>query len=150
MFDEDDVDGALLVDASNAFNTLNRKVALKNLYVTCPEIAVFETNMYRSSSSLFVKDHLMNEVSELFSEEGTTQGDPSAMPVYSCSTAPLITALLKRNEDIHSFYRQVWLADDASCAGNIAGLKCWWDRLIELGPGFGYYPNASKTADCKA
>ena len=48
MFDEDDVDGVLLVDASNAFNRLNREVALRNLFVTCPEMAVFEINMYRS------------------------------------------------------------------------------------------------------
>ena len=45
MFDEDSFDGVLLVDASNAFNRLNREVALRNLFVTCPEMTVFEINM---------------------------------------------------------------------------------------------------------
>ena len=31
FFDEDNVHGALLVDASNTFNTINRQVALHNI-----------------------------------------------------------------------------------------------------------------------
>ena len=144
MFAEEDVDGVLLVDASNAFNSLNREVALRNMFVTCPEMAVFETNMYRSYSSLYVKDLESSEVHEILSEEGTTQGDPSAMPVYSCSTTPLITALLRRKEESHLLYRQVWFADDAASAGNIDGLNVWWKKLLPLGPGYGYYPNPQK------
>ena len=38
VFDCDNVEGVLLVDASNAFNRLNRKVALHNVKVLCPAI----------------------------------------------------------------------------------------------------------------
>ena len=24
-------------------------------------------------------------------------------------------------------------------------VRCWWDRLVSIGPDFGYFPNPSKT-----
>lgn len=41
--------------------------------------------------------------------------------------------------------KQAWYADDASAAGDIHSLRHWWDHLIQLGPDYGYYPNAPKT-----
>ena len=41
-FDDDGTDGVLLVDARNAFNSLNREVALRNLLVSCPQMALYE------------------------------------------------------------------------------------------------------------
>ena len=38
IFDTDETDTVLLIDASNAFNTLNRAVAL-NIRVLCPTLA---------------------------------------------------------------------------------------------------------------
>ena len=40
---------------------------------------------------------------------------------------------------------QVWYADDASAVGSITNLREWWDNLARLGPGYGYFPNLSKT-----
>ena len=45
-------DAILLVDASNAFNTLNRKAALINIHSICPSIAVILTNVYRGHVEL--------------------------------------------------------------------------------------------------
>lgn len=45
--------------------------------------------------------------STLYSEEGTTQGDPLAMPFYALATTPLINDLSKHN------LQQSWYADDA-------------------------------------
>ena len=36
-------------------------------------------------------------------------------------------------------------ADDLTAAGCIPGFKYWWDQLCELGPKFGYFPQASKS-----
>ena len=48
IFEADETDAALLlVDASNAFNSLNRAAALNNIRVLCPLIATYVTNTYR-------------------------------------------------------------------------------------------------------
>ena len=75
----------------------------------------------------------------IYSNEGTTQGDPLAMPFYALSTVPLIRKLPKNN--IHTCY-----ADDSRACGEITHLWVWWDEISSLGPSFGYYLfNASKT-----
>ena len=83
-FDLDDTEGVLLVDASNAFNSLNCPVALQNIRQLCPSFPPILINTYRSAAALYTGGDL------LFSEEGTTQGDPLAMPMYSLATASCI------------------------------------------------------------
>ena len=60
------------------------------------------------------------------------------MPMYAIAMIPLICRL---NESI----TQVWYADDAFACGRLSDLRLWWDQLCREGPGFGYFPNASKT-----
>ena len=38
VFDADGMEGVILVDASNAFNNLNRYVALCNIQLICPAV----------------------------------------------------------------------------------------------------------------
>ena len=132
-FEEDDVEAALLVDASNAFNSLNRDAALHNIRFLCPFIATILINTYRAPTDLYFID---GEV--IMSQEGTTQGDPLAMPMYAVATLPLIRKLPRS-------VRQTWYADDATALGAITNLRTWWDDLVTSGPGYGYFPNASKT-----
>ena len=40
MFNEEGADGILLIDATNAFNQMNREVAMHNIRITCKEIAL--------------------------------------------------------------------------------------------------------------
>ena len=54
VFEADDTDAILLVDAANAFNNLNRSVALYNIQYLCPAISNVLINCYRTSCSLFV------------------------------------------------------------------------------------------------
>ena len=42
LFESPDTEGVLLVDATNAFNTLNREAALHNISVLCPTVAKFQ------------------------------------------------------------------------------------------------------------
>ena len=74
---------ALFVDATNAFNNLNRSVTLRNLPVVCPALAPVLINTYRQPWSLDVA------VKCLLSREGTTQGDPLAMAMHALGTIPL-------------------------------------------------------------
>jgi hypothetical protein len=134
LFEADDTDAVLLIDASNAFNSLNRAAALHNIRIICPALAIFAINTYRVPARLFVTGG-----KELLSTEGTTQGDPMAMSLYAISLQPLITIL---NE--FSNAKQCWFADDAAGVGLLQELKEWWDILNEEGPGMGYLPNAKK------
>ena len=54
VFHRDDCEATLLVDASNAFNSLNRIVALDNIRRICPALATILINTYRSPSALYV------------------------------------------------------------------------------------------------
>ena len=109
LFQQEDIEAILLVDATNAFNSLNRLVALHNIRHLCPSLAAVLINTYRAPIKLFV------DGSVLYSSEGTTQGDPLAMPMYALATIPPIKKL--QSVDV----KQVWYADDASAAGKIQG-----------------------------
>ena len=74
----------LLVDATNAFNNLNRQSALTNISSLCPPTGTLLINMYRAPSDLFIDGDI------ILSLEGTTQGDPLAMPMYAIATILLI------------------------------------------------------------
>ena len=78
IFDTDDTDAVLLIDASNAFNSLNRAAALHNISVLCPSISTYAINTYRRHARLFVMGG-----KELVSAEETTKGDPLAMSLYA-------------------------------------------------------------------
>ena len=67
MFVEEGTDGILLIDASNAFNQMNRSVALHNIQIPCKEMSLYIINTYRSPSRLFICGG-----GEILSQEGTT------------------------------------------------------------------------------
>ena len=134
VFNSEETDAIILVDAVNAFNNLNRKVALLNIEQSCPAIAKALTNCYRNDSILFVGGEVLH------SQEGTTQGDPLAMVMFGLATAPLIEKISTDHTT------QIWFADDAADGGPIRSIRKWWDKLVQYGPSFGYYPNANKTA----
>ena len=53
MLSADETDAVLLIDATNASNTLNRAAALQNISILCPTIATFIINTYRLPVRLF-------------------------------------------------------------------------------------------------
>ena len=62
------------------------------------------------------------------SAEGTTQGDPLAMPIYAIATIPLIKKLTQDTT-------QIWYADDAASMGKMDHVRKWWDKLEKIGSG---------------
>ena len=85
-----DRDTVLLIDAENAFNSINRKIMLHNLKFICPIIATYIINCYATPSRLFIVNG-----GEILTSEGTTQGDPTAMGAYALGILLLVKFLLE-------------------------------------------------------
>ena len=88
IFQDADTESCLLVDASNAFNSLNRRAALHNVSVLCPPFSPFSPvliNTYRAPLRIIFAGS-----GEISSTEGNTQGDPLAM-----ADDALVQALLR-------------------------------------------------------
>ena len=102
-----------MVDTNNAFNSLNREAAMRNIQALCPPLAKIVVNTYRDNTPLFTNGET------ILSQEGATQGDPLAMSIYVIATVPLIQKLPKT-------VKHIWYADDASAGGEL-------DNLIGLG-----------------
>ena len=129
-FASDDCEALLLVHASNAFNALNCQTALRNIMSLCPSLATVLINSYRAETDLFVGGDVIKSC------EGTTQEHALAMPMYAITTVLLIKRLSEA-------VKQVWYADDAAAVESVEKVHLWWDQLVKLGPGFGYYPNVA-------
>ena len=127
FFSDDDIQGALLVDASNAFNSLNRQASLHNIRFICPPLSQILVNTYRAPIRCIITTR--------------TQGDPLAMAMYALAVKPLISNL---RSDVPNV-KQVWYADDASGASSIEDLRKFWDSLNQHGDNYGYHPNSTKT-----
>ena len=141
VFEDDETEAVLLVDAENAFNKLNRKAALNNIKELCPPFYQYLQNTYQVPAQLIIPGD--ETYKTIMSEEGCTQGDVAAMGKYGIATKPLIEKL-SENTDIEKC-KQVWYAEDSSAAGKLSEMRKWWDVLCQAGPDYGYYPLATKT-----
>ena len=54
IFEEEESDAVLLIDASNAFNSLNRSALLHNIKYICPQMSTYVKNCYGRPSRLFI------------------------------------------------------------------------------------------------
>ena len=88
IFDEDSTEAILLVDAENAFNNLNRKAALHNIKQLCPSFYRYLANTYQLPAKMIINDRSGHET--IYSEEGSTQGDVTAMVMYAIGTKQLV------------------------------------------------------------
>ena len=88
VFKQESTDGVILVDSSNAFNSLNRKATLHNIQIICPEFSTVLINTYRLPLHMFIQGG-----GEIFSVESTTQGDNLAMLFYALGTSILLHRL---------------------------------------------------------
>eukprot|EP00117_Sycon_ciliatum_P036186 scpid76625/ scgid27281/ len=107
VFDDDDTEALLMADASNAFNRLNREACLHNIQHLCPAMSAIVINTYRHPANLIVGGEVIR------SREGTTQGDPIAMPLsaHALGVLPLLRSVATEGTV------QAWFADDSSAGG---------------------------------
>ena len=142
IYERDDCEAVLLVDASNAFNSINRKATLHNIKIKCPSLAQFVENTYKEPVDLYIstnRAHVRDNVIQ--STEGTTQGDPVAMAMYALG----LSALQYKINHESTRVKHVAYADDLTGAGKIDDIKHWWELVTTYGPKVGYHPNASKS-----
>ena len=131
--------GVLLVDASNAFNSLSCVLYCCGMcvYFGLVVLGLFSIRTHQGWATLVLRK--CNE--NLYSMGGVTQGDPLSMHMflYSVGTLPLIQSL----KGVGS-YAQIWNADDASACGSLSDLHHLFELLLSKGPDFGYVVNPVK------
>ncbi len=133
--------GFLLVDARNAFNKLNRTVMLWTIRHEWTAGARFALNCYQHHLTLVIRNKSGDTAVFLLSREGVTQGDPLAMVGYGVGVLPLIRKLKAEFPTVS----QPWYADDAGAGAKFTDILAFFKRLKELGPQYGYFPEASKS-----
>ena len=101
MFQDSKTEGVLLVDATNAFNSINRQATLHNIRMLCSPIAQILINTYQSPIRMIIPGKR-----EIASTEGTTQGDPIGMAMYALVIIPLIRKLHSSSPEVS----QIWFA----------------------------------------
>ena len=142
MFNKESTEAVLMVDASNAFNAINREAFLHNTKILCPSISAYVNNCYSSPTDLYIQGG-----QSIKSEEGTTQGDPTPMAIYALGIMPLLQWLIKKSNEGNSASttKHVAFAVDLNGIGTVELLKKWWSLLEEEGKKLGYYVNAKKS-----
>ena len=88
MVEDDRTDAVILVDARNAFSSLNHQAALCNIRVICAQVATILVNTYRRPASLIILG-----ASDIYSFVGTTQANNWAMVFYALGTTTLVHML---------------------------------------------------------
>ena len=87
IFETEECEAMLFMDASDAFNSINHQVALQNIQWIFPLLAPMIINTYHIPSCLFINGE------SIMSREGVTQGNCLVMAFYAIATIPLIEKL---------------------------------------------------------
>ena len=97
MFNKESTEAVLMVDASNALNAINREAFLHNTKILCPSISTYVNSCYSSPTDLYIQGGR-----SIKSEQGTTQGAPTAMAIYTLGITPLLAWLSKKSNEGNS------------------------------------------------
>ena len=116
IFEDPSTEGVILVDTSNAFNSLNRKLALHNIWIAFPHFSHILINTYRASSRKITMGG-----AGIQSAENTTQDDNLAMSFYAIGTVQIQQLLHTSVSDWKKFLH----VDDATVEGLRNSLRNW-------------------------
>ena len=137
VFEDEETECVLLMDAANAFNSINRKVMLENIKRLCPIAYIYAYNCYAVYARLFVIGGI-----EIISREGTTQGDPPAMAFYGLGILPFLQKLQSMT---NKETKQAGFADDIQTGGRVSNAKRWLDVTSIEGPKYGWNGENTKS-----
>lgn len=117
--------GFLLIDARNAFNSINRITMLYVIHHLWPSGARFMFNLYKHWSVLVMRGQ-DGDVCVIDSREVVTQGDPLSMLGFSVATLPLVWELKR----LYPNLLQIWFADDGGIMGSFSEIKDYFRSLV--------------------
>ena len=121
--------GFLLMDASNAFNSVNRAAAIRNSRIVWSSCSRYIFNAYRGYDIFFIA----GSKPYILSREGVRQGDPLAMLVYGIAILPPT----KKLKNMKSGDR---IGIRTTCLAKFKELKEWLELFIQEGPKYGHFP----------
>ena len=99
IFDDEQTDAVVLVDAINAFNSLNRNAALHNMQILYSQFSAILINMYRLPVRMTVFGS-----KDVVSNEEATPGNNLAMSFYALGTATLLNYLLITSPNVKKMF----------------------------------------------
>ena len=81
---------------------------------------------------------------EITSDKSTTQGGPTAIPIYALGSLPLLNITTTDNTKNAAY------ADDISCVGKLKNILSWWNNLNIFGPKKDIFQRQKIMANCEA
>ena len=145
--EQDNQHVVVLLDADNGFNNLDRRSMMWAIRHLWPAAARFCFNLYRHWSALVVRG---GDGQIIYSMEGVTQGCIISMIAYAIGVLRLydesgeIAEANKRHPTINPLCTPGY-ADDFAISGNSDVVAKAVNRILEVGPKFGYSPNVGKS-----
>lgn len=128
----------LLVDFSNAFNSVERKYIFRQVWKCCPSISKYVEWCYRASAYIFTLDGEFL----CWSKSGVQQGDPLGPLLFSLVLQLLVDKMKTTFPDLDL---QAWYLDDGTIVGTKATLLLLLPILVEEGAKLGLILNKEKT-----
>ena len=128
------------IDARNAFSYFSRKRTLQSLPRRAPSLARFCNIVYGRTIPPLVLPSTPPRI--LSSREGTQQGDPSSMFLFSLA----IQLLISRISQTCNLAMNRWYEEDGTLAGRLPDVLKALRILVSEGPTHQFYLNPNKTA----
>lgn len=124
----------MALDASNAFNLVNRNITLGVIYKKLPSLHLAAYNAYGKKSYTVMED------SAIPVEQGGSQGCPLAGTFFNIGLSLLVDKVISNLNGSNSG-RHAWLMDDGFFAGSKEDALIFCETVKSLGPEIGYIVN---------
>ena len=125
----------LLVDFSNAFNSIDRSAMFSEIRQRLPSLSAWFESCYGSAPVLQYKDRLLSSCM------GVQQGDPLGPLGFALTLLPVVEQL---STSIPSLKLNLWYLDDGVLSGDIDSLHQAVNFIESVGPSRGLHLNRSK------
>ena len=126
----------LLLDFSNAFNSVDRGSMFREVRNRIPPMAAWMESCYMAQPILHLGEHT------ILSSCGVQQGDPLGPLGFALTLQPIIE---KIKEEVPSLLINVWYLDDGTLCGSANDLRAALAIIEEDGPARGLHLNRAKS-----